>query len=46
MTEEHGLRILRACQAARLSRAAYYKPAIDRVAKDTELHRRLANDRG
>src|SRR5690242_4696481 len=37
MTEGHGLPIVRACQAARLSRAAYYKPAIDHVAKDAEL---------
>jgi len=29
MTEEHSLSIVRACQVARLSRAAYYKPEID-----------------
>ena len=28
MTEEHGLPIMRACQAARLSRAAYYRPGM------------------
>jgi hypothetical protein len=37
MIEEHGLPIVRACQTARLSRAAYYKPAMDHVAKDAEL---------
>lgn len=29
MTDEHGLPIVRACQVARLSRAAYYKPGIN-----------------
>ncbi len=37
MTEEHGLPIVRACQVARLSRAAYYKPGIDWSARDSEL---------
>jgi len=37
MTEEHGLPIARACQAARLSRAAYYKPGTDWVARDAEV---------
>ena len=37
MTEEHGLPIIRACQAARLSRAAYYRPGIDRAGRDPEL---------
>ena len=37
MTEEHGLPIVRACQAARLSRAAYYRPGIDRAARDGEV---------
>jgi len=37
MTEEHGLPIGRACQAARLSRAAYYKPGTDGVARDAEV---------
>ena len=29
--------IVRACQAARLSRAAYYRPGIDRVARDAAV---------
>ena len=37
MTEEHGLPIIRACQAARLSRAAYYRPEIDRAVRDAEV---------
>ena len=37
MTEEHGLPIVRACQVARLSRAAYYKPGIDWGARDCEV---------
>ena len=37
MTEEHGLPIVRACQAARLSRAAYYKPGIDWAARDADV---------
>jgi putative transposase len=37
MTEQHGLPIVRACQVARLSRAAYYKPGIDWAARDGEL---------
>ena len=37
MTEEHGLPIVRACQTARLSRAAYYKPGMDRMARDAEV---------
>jgi putative transposase len=34
MVEEHGLPVKRACEAARLSRAAYYRPGIDRMARD------------
>lgn len=34
MTEEHQLSVVRACQVARLSRAAYYKPEIDWKARD------------
>jgi putative transposase len=34
MTEEHGLPIVRACRAARLTRAAYYEPGKDRAARD------------
>jgi hypothetical protein len=37
MNNEHGLPIVRACQAARLSRAAYYKPGIDWAARDGEV---------
>ena len=37
MTEEHGLPVVRACQAARLSRAAYYKLDIDWAARDGEV---------
>ena len=34
MTAEHDLPIVRACQIARLSRAAYYKPGVDRMARE------------
>jgi putative transposase len=37
MTEEHGLPIVRACQATRLSRAAYYRPGVDWAARDGEV---------
>ena len=37
MTEEHDLSIARACQVARLSRAAYYKPGTDWAARDAEV---------
>jgi len=37
MTDEHGLPIARACQVARLSRAAYYKPGMDWAARDGEV---------
>jgi putative transposase len=37
MTEEHGLPVSRACQAARLSRAAYYRPGIDWAGRDGDL---------
>ena len=37
MTLEHDLPIIRACQLARLSRAAYYKPGIERMARDGEV---------
>jgi putative transposase len=37
MTEQHGLPIVRACQVARLSRAAYYKPGIDWGVRDGEV---------
>jgi putative transposase len=34
MTEEHGLQVTRACSAARLSRAAFYRAGIDRAERD------------
>ncbi len=34
MAEEHGLPVARACQVARLSRAAYYRPAVDGARRD------------
>ena len=37
MAKEHGVSVTRACQVARLSRAAFYKPGIDRMARDSEL---------
>jgi putative transposase len=37
MTVGHDLPIVRACQIARLSRAAYYKPGVDRMARDAEV---------
>ena len=37
MTQEHGLPIVRACQAARLSRAAYYRPGIDAMSRDADV---------
>ena len=37
MTKDHGLPIVRACQVARLSRAAYYKSGTDWAARDGEV---------
>jgi len=37
MTDEHGLPIVRACQVARLSRAAFYRSGIDWAARDGEI---------
>jgi putative transposase len=37
MIEGHGLPIVRACQVARLSRAAYYKSGIDWATRDGEV---------
>lgn len=34
MTEEHGISIKRPCKAARLSRAAYYKPVTSATHRD------------
>ncbi len=38
LTEEHGLPIVRACQVARLSRAAYYKPVVNWTERDGRTH--------
>jgi hypothetical protein len=37
MTEDHGAPIVRVCQAAPLSRTAYYRPGIDRAVGDAEV---------
>ena len=37
MSEEHDLSIARACQVARLSRAAYYRPGTDWAARESEV---------
>lgn len=37
MVQEHRLPILRACQSVRLSRAAYYRPGMDRSGRDGEV---------
>jgi hypothetical protein len=37
MTEEHGLPMAQACRAARLSRAAYYKPVINWMERDAAV---------
>jgi putative transposase len=37
MTQEHELPVVRACRCARLSRAAYYRPATDRSERDSEV---------
>ncbi len=37
MTEEMGLTVTRACSAARLSRAAYYRAGIDRAERDRPI---------
>lgn len=37
MTEEMGLKVTRACSAARLSRAAYYRAGIDRAERDRPI---------
>jgi len=37
MTEEKGLSVLRACQVARLSRAAYYRPGVCWAARDAAV---------
>jgi len=37
MSEEHGVPIVRACQATRLSRAAYYRPRINPASRDAAV---------
>ncbi len=37
MAEEYGLPIVRACRAARLSRAAHYRPGTDWATRDAEV---------
>ena len=37
MSEEHGVPIVRACQATRLSRAAYYRAGIDPASRDATV---------
>ena len=37
MSEEHGVPIVRACQATRLSRAAYYRPGINPASRDAAV---------
>jgi hypothetical protein len=37
MSEEHGVPIVRACQATRLSRAAYYRSGIDPASRDATV---------
>jgi putative transposase len=37
MSEEHSVPIVRACQATRLSRAAYYRPGIDPASRDAAV---------
>ena len=37
LVHEHGLPVRRACQAVRLSRAAYYRPHSSRLARDADV---------
>ena len=37
LVQEHGLPVRRACQAVRLSRAAYYRPPRSRLVQDTDV---------
>ena len=37
MSEEMQVPVSRACSAVRLSRAAYYRPVVDRAARDAEI---------
>ena len=37
LVQDHGLPIRRACQVVRLSRAAYYRPRLSRLMRDTDV---------
>jgi putative transposase len=37
LIHEHGMAVRRACQAVRLSRAAYYRPPRSRLGRDTDV---------
>jgi hypothetical protein len=37
LVQEHHLPVRRACQAVRLSRAAYYRPPASRLARDADI---------
>jgi putative transposase len=37
LVQDHGLPVRRACQAVRLSRAAYYRPPRSRLLRDTDV---------
>lgn len=37
LVQDHGLPVRRACQAVRLSRAAYYRPPRSRLTRDTDV---------
>ena len=37
LVQEHGVPVRRACQAVRLSRAAYYRPPRSRLAQDADV---------
>ena len=37
MVTEHGLSRVKACRTVKLSRSAFYKPTVDRLAKDAPV---------
>ncbi len=43
LIHEHGVAVRRACQAVRLSRAAYYRPPRSRLGRDTDVVTALNN---
>jgi hypothetical protein len=43
LVQDHGLPVRRACQAVRLSRAAYYRPPRSRLLRDTDVVTALNN---